>query len=129
MSLNKKACGIDEVGRGALAGPVVVASVIFKSYKNIPLGIADSKKINKNKRILLYNQIKKKADIGVGIVSSKIIDAIGINSATNLAADISFKNKNDLTNVILIDGNIKIKTRLKHENIFYHITLIHHYFL
>ena len=39
----KFACGIDEVGRGALAGPLVVASVVFKSYKNIPKNIKDSK--------------------------------------------------------------------------------------
>ena len=49
MPYKIKACGIDEVGRGALAGPVVVACVLFKNYQNIPHGIADSKKVNKKK--------------------------------------------------------------------------------
>ena len=59
MTYIKKICGLDEVGRGALAGPVVVASVIFKSYSNIPLGIKDSKKISQNIRVNLFNKIKE----------------------------------------------------------------------
>ena len=118
MSYKKKVCGLDEVGRGALAGPVIVASVVFKSYSNIPFGILDSKKISYTKRESLFCRIRKLAYIGVGIVSSKKIDHMGINAATNLAADLSIKYNHNLADLILIDGNIKIKTKLKYENIF-----------
>ena len=50
MCLQGYVCGFDEVGRGAIAGPVVVASVVFYNYSNIPNGIRDSKKINSAKR-------------------------------------------------------------------------------
>ena len=89
MPYKIKACGIDEVGRGALAGPVVVACVLFKSYQNIPQGITDSKKIIKKNRVFLYEKIKNFAHIGLGIVSPRIIDKLGINKATNIAADLS----------------------------------------
>ena len=118
MTYIKKICGLDEVGRGALAGPVVVASVIFKSYSNIPLGIKDSKKISQNIRVNLFNKIKEYAHIGIGIVSSAKIDEIGINAATNMAADLSFKKNSSFADALLIDGNIKVKTNLRHENIY-----------
>ena len=58
MSIQNYVCGFDEVGRGAIAGPVVVASVVFYNYSNIPDGIKDSKKISAIKRLLLYKKIK-----------------------------------------------------------------------
>ena len=61
-------CGLDEVGRGAIAGPVVVASVVFYNYSNIPDGIKDSKKISAVKRLILYKKIKRVANVGLGIV-------------------------------------------------------------
>ena len=117
MSSNLKACGIDEVGRGALAGPVVVACVLFESYQNIPYGIADSKKVEKKNRILLYKRIRNLARVGIGIVSSKIIDKLGINTATNIGAELSLAKIKLLTNRILIDGNITVKTKLNVRNI------------
>ena len=51
-------CGIDEVGRGCLAGPVVASAVIL-DINNIPKGINDSKKLSKNKRYILYEEIMK----------------------------------------------------------------------
>jgi ribonuclease HII len=111
-----KACGIDEVGRGALAGPVVVASVAFYNYSAIPLGIKDSKKVNINKRNLLSKKIKKIAKIGIGVVMPEIIDKIGITKATNLAAQ-----KSLLMNVrlkkIFIDGDIQINSTSEVNNI------------
>ena len=48
--MQKLACGIDEVGRGALAGPLIVASVIFKDYRDIPFNIKDSKQTSMQQR-------------------------------------------------------------------------------
>ena len=59
MPIQNTICGFDEAGRGAIAGPVVVASVIFDNYSNIPNGIKDSKKISFANRIILYKKIKK----------------------------------------------------------------------
>ena len=117
MANKIKVCGIDEVGRGALAGPVVVACVLFKNYQNIPHGIADSKKVNKKNRVILYKKIKSLACVGIGVIHSNIIDRLGINQATNIAADISLNKIKVLPNKILIDGNIKIKSKLNIINI------------
>ena len=56
MSIQNYVCGFDEVGRGAIAGPVVVASVVFYNYSNIPDGIKDSKKISASKRLILLQK-------------------------------------------------------------------------
>ena len=109
-------CGFDEVGRGAIAGPVVVASVVFYNYTSIPNGIRDSKKISFAKRAVLYHKIKKVASIGLGIVMPKVIDEIGIVKATNLAAQKSIPKHLNLKKNLL-DGNIKIETNDKVENI------------
>ena len=58
MSIQNYVCGFDEVGRGAIAGPVVVASVVFYNYSNIPDGIKDSKKISASKRLILFKKLK-----------------------------------------------------------------------
>ena len=116
MPCQSYVCGFDEVGRGAIAGPVVVASVVFFNYSNIPNGIRDSKKISFAQRERLYHQIKEVANIGIGIVMPKIIDEIGISKATNLAAQRSIPKKLNLKKN-LIDGNIKIKTNDIVENI------------
>mgnify|MGYP001204348653 CR=1 FL=1 len=116
MSFHNYACGFDEVGRGAVAGPVVVASVIFYNYSNIPNGIKDSKKISFTKRLIIYRKIKEVACVGLGIVMPNIIDKIGINEATNLAAQKSIP-KNLKLKKYLLDGNIKIKTINSIENI------------
>ena len=63
MSIQNYVCGFDEVGKGAIAGPVVVASVVFFNYSNIPNGIKDSKKISAAKRLFLYKKIKRVAII------------------------------------------------------------------
>ena len=116
MPIQNTICGFDEAGRGAIAGPVVVASVIFDNYSNIPNGIKDSKKISFANRIILYKKIKKIANVGIGIVTPNIIDKIGISKATNLAAQKSLpKNVNIKKN--LIDGNIKIYTNKSFKNI------------
>lgn len=75
-------CGIDEVGRGPLAGPVVAAAVILPSDCNI-LYIDDSKKLSESKREMLHDQIMEQAlAVGIGIVGPDVIDEINILQAT-----------------------------------------------
>ncbi|OUU61755.1 MAG: ribonuclease HII [Alphaproteobacteria bacterium TMED62] len=116
MLLKKTACGFDEVGKGAIAGPVVVASVSFYDYTKIPNGIKDSKKISPNKRLILDSKIKELADVGIGIVMPDEIDKIGITEATNLAAQKSIL-ENLYFKKYLFDGYIKIKAKNVVENI------------
>ena len=80
--------GIDEAGRGPLAGPVVAACVIL-DREDFPPGknceINDSKKLSKLRRQKIFSELKNKAKFGIGIVDEKIIDEINILEATKLA--------------------------------------------
>ena len=77
--------GIDEVGRGPLAGPVVAACVILPKYCKIK-GLNDSKKIPKSKHEAIYEQVMKEAlAVGVGVQSNDVIDCVNIYEATKLA--------------------------------------------
>ena len=110
-------CGIDEVGRGALAGPLVLACVSFKSYTKIPYGIIDSKKTTFNSRKLLLKLIKESSFISYYFVPASIIDNLGINKATNLACEkILNKNRKNI-DIVLLDGNIKPSLGYKFRNI------------
>ncbi len=75
-------CGVDEVGRGPFAGPVVAAAVILPKDCDI-LYLNDSKKLSEKKRESLYEEIYEKAEaIGIGMASEKVIDEINILQAT-----------------------------------------------
>jgi len=108
--------GIDEAGRGPLAGPVVAAAVAsFNDYKlRRKLGIKDSKQLSFQKREEIYNSLKKDKNIqwGVGRVGEKLIDKINILEATKLAmkrAVLNLKKNNDFkVKMLLLDGNFKI---------------------
>ena len=77
-------CGIDEAGRGPLAGPVVVAAVIMPRNSMIE-GVNDSKKVSEKKREVLYEQILQEAiSYGIGIIDQKEIDNINILNATKI---------------------------------------------
>jgi len=96
--------GVDEVGRGPLAGPVVAAAVILPADCPIK-GLDDSKKLSPEKRERLFIQIKKNAvAIGIGIVSHSVIDRINIGKANLLAAKIAVENLHVSPDFILIDG-------------------------
>ena len=110
--------GIDEAGRGPLAGPVVAGSVIIKN-KNIlcDKNIRDSKKLTPKKRLEIYNLLMKSSEIewGIGIVSEKTIDRINVLEATKLAMKKSVVNlkkkiKSKKIDFLLLDGNFKIGT-------------------
>lgn len=77
--------GIDEVGRGPLAGPVVAAAVILPKQYEL-LGLNDSKQLSEKKREELYEQIKENAlSIGIGVIEETIIDQVNIYEASKLA--------------------------------------------
>jgi len=98
-------CGVDEAGRGPLAGPVVAAAVIFDKATIID-GINDSKKLNENTREELFNLIKSNArSYGIGIVDHNKIDEINILNASLLAMKIAVEKLSISPDLILIDGN------------------------
>ena len=84
-------CGIDEAGRGPLAGPVVVGAVILPQDSFIE-GVNDSKKISEKKRERIYDQIIEEAIAwSVGIVDEKTIDEINILNATKLGVKLALE--------------------------------------
>lgn len=100
----KVIAGIDEVGRGPLAGPVVAAAVILPQNLFIE-GINDSKKISLKKREEIFNIITKKAlSIGIGIVDNKKIDEINILNATKFAMMKAVQKLSILPEYLLIDA-------------------------
>ena len=97
-------CGIDEVGRGPLLGPVVTAAVILpKGYYNSE--IKDSKVLSEKKREKLYDIIMNDAiSIGIGIVDEKEIDKINIYEATKVAMKMALDNLKIKPEYVLIDA-------------------------
>lgn len=83
--------GIDESGRGPLAGPVVAACVVLNP-NDYPTGINDSKKLTAKKRVEIFQQLKAIAKFGIGIVDEKTIDKINILNATKLAMCQAWQN-------------------------------------
>lgn len=104
---NKICFGIDEAGRGPLAGPVVAASIVLNG--EFIDGINDSKKLSKNKRHKIFDDLIKKYKYGIGIIDAKIIDEINILEATKLAmlnSMLDLQNKYEISaQVVLVDGN------------------------
>lgn len=97
-------CGIDEAGRGPLAGPVVVAAVIMPRDSFIE-GVNDSKKVSEKKRELLYDLITKEAIAwGVGIIDQKKIDRINILNATKEGLTTAIKNLEVKPDRIIVDA-------------------------
>ena len=100
----KLIAGIDEVGRGPLAGPVVAAAVIFAEGIVIP-GVNDSKKLSEAKREFLYDEIKAKAlAIGVGMADVELIDEINILNATYVAMKRAIEALSMQPDFILLDA-------------------------
>ena len=98
-------CGIDEAGRGPLAGPVAAGAVILPKDCDI-LYINDSKKLSAAKREALYDEIMEKAvAVGVGLVGPQRIDEINILQATFLAMERAMQTLSPQPQLALIDGN------------------------
>ena len=103
-------CGIDEAGRGPLAGPVVVASVIMPADSMIE-GVNDSKKISEKKREELYKKIIKEAiSYGVAIIGQDEIDEVNILNATKKGLTISLQELTQKPDLILVDALNHIDT-------------------
>lgn len=97
-------CGIDEVGRGPLAGPVVAGAVILPKDCRI-LYINDSKKLSEKKREMLYTEIKEQAiAVGIGMISPARIDEINILQATYEAMRMAIKDLNVIPDLLLNDA-------------------------
>ena len=98
-------CGVDEAGRGPLAGPVCAAAVILPKGLEIP-GLTDSKKLTDKKRRELFPVIKEQAiAYGIGLASHDEIDEINILQATYLAMERALAQLTVKPDIALIDGN------------------------
>ena len=119
----KVICGVDEAGRGPLAGPVCAAAVILPPHLEIP-GLTDSKKLTDKKRRELFPVIKELAvAYGIGFASEQEIDEINILQATYLAMERALAQLSVRPDIALIDGNrakdfgIPVKTVVKGDSL------------
>jgi ribonuclease HII len=109
--------GVDEAGRGPLAGPVVAAAVIFPK-EFIMDDVDDSKKLSARKREELFIMISQQAmSIGVGIIDHKVIDRINILQATHAAMQRALENLAVKPDYVLVDGNSFNHDTLRFQNI------------
>ena len=116
--IGKIVAGIDEAGRGPLAGPVVCACVIMPmSEVDIIDGIDDSKKLSEKKREELFEKIKKKAlSYSIVEIDEKTIDKINILNATKLGMKKALESLKVKPEIVLIDA-VKIESNILQENI------------
>ena len=109
--------GIDEAGRGPLAGPVVAAAVIFPP-ETIIEGVDDSKKLPEKKREELYPIIMEQAvGVGIGVVDHTTIDQINILQATHRAMEIALQQLQAPAQYVLVDGNSFGKSDVPYKTI------------
>ncbi len=111
----EKIIGIDEAGRGPLAGPVCASAVFLKKEPEFISGIKDSKKISEKKREKIYQKIITCSDIifSIASINHDEIDRINILQATKKAMELAVKNLENIDGLVVIDGNflINIKRR------------------
>ena len=103
--LGCRVAGVDEVGRGPLAGPVTAAAVVLDPAC-IPEGLNDSKKLSTKKRLDLYDQLLKCADVSIAHASVAEIDEINILRASHLAMERAIAGLRRPPAHVLIDGNM-----------------------
>ncbi|WP_136683367.1 ribonuclease HII [Falsirhodobacter xinxiangensis] len=97
--------GVDEVGRGPLAGPVTAAAV-WLNENRIPEGLNDSKKLTATRRMDLYQELLEVADVSVAHASVEEIDSINILRASHLAMVRAVQGLRESPDHVLIDGNM-----------------------
>ncbi|MFY0646524.1 ribonuclease HII [Sulfitobacter geojensis] len=97
--------GVDEVGRGPLAGPVTAAAVIFDPA-HIPEGLNDSKKLTKKARERLYDEIMEVAEVSIAHATVEEIDGINILRASHLAMMRALEGLKTPADYVLVDGNM-----------------------
>ena len=111
-------CGLDEAGRGCLAGPVVAASVVFDYRKNFPFFVDDSKRLKPKERKRLFQEIIYFCeDWAVGVVGWKSIDRMNIRNAAILAIERAYSFLKIKPDIILVDGNMPLDFSVRTLNI------------
>lgn len=109
--------GIDEAGRGPLAGPVVAAAVILAEGFDLP-GLTDSKKLTEKQRDKFYPQIRQQATaVGIGVASVVEIDRINILQATLLAMQRAVSRLSHLPDHLLIDGITPLPLQISQQTL------------
>ena len=108
--------GVDEAGRGPLAGPVVAAAVVFRRPVSLP-GLNDSKQVSPRQRETLFRQILLHALIGIGRASESVIDEINIYQATRLAMREAVLALPQTPGLVLVDGKISLDLPLPQRGI------------
>ncbi len=109
--------GIDEVGRGPLAGPVVACAIVIPDDVESKF-IKDSKLLSPKARIKAYEYLKEHAlSYGIGIVDEQMIDKINIRNATMRAMEQALTMLSHKVEIVLIDGNMEINTDLPQKTI------------
>lgn len=115
--LGKLPAGVDEAGRGPLAGPVIAAAVILPYNCSIE-GINDSKKLSTNRRELLYNRIKEESiSTSIGIAGPEEIDTINILKASLLAMERAVINLDTKPYLLFIDGIFPTSLKIPQKTI------------
>jgi ribonuclease HII len=114
--------GLDEAGRGPLAGPVVAGAVMIGRFdllhKRSNLSrVRDSKQLSAKQREEFYEVLTRRSDVkwGIGIVSEKVIDKINILEATKLAMQKAIKSL--AVDYLILDGNFKIKSEIPQKSV------------
>jgi len=96
--------GVDEAGRGPIAGPVVAAAAIFERSCRLP-GLADSKLVKPADRERLYNLICRKAvSVGVGIADARMVDRLNVLKATHFAMTEAIRQLDPAPDLLIVDG-------------------------
>lgn len=109
--------GVDEAGRGPLAGPVVAAAVALSNGANLE-GLTDSKKLSHAQREKYFPMIQESArGFGIGIVPESVIDEINILQASRLAMKLAVENMELMADLLLIDGINRIDSEIAQETI------------
>lgn len=99
-----RVAGVDEAGRGPLAGPIVAAAVILPPEPDLQ-GVDDSKKLTPAQRDRLYDEIREKAlGVGIGIVSSRAIDQLGIQQANLRVMEQAIRELSPAPDMVLVDA-------------------------
>ncbi len=103
-ALGGRVCGVDEAGRGPLAGPVAAAAVVLDPA-NIPEGLNDSKVLSAGRRAALFDQIHARAEVSLAWASVEEIDRLNIRAASLLAMRRAVEGLGFVPDAALIDGN------------------------
>ena len=117
LAQNKIVVGVDEAGRGPLAGPLTVGVVVYDSKVDLgKLEVADSKLLSDKKRRQLFEVLKDKVMWAVGVVSNEYIDKNGITKSVSHGVDLALKKIQVKPNFLMLDGRIKTKQDIEHQD-------------